>query len=173
VVHNPIPTQPSQASPIISLMQVLREVLTPYRGVSLAGFVALWVAVAMPWIEWWPASVPDFAPQGPYYVDGLDLDRHGDTLVVLALIGVVTTIFGRAGAAFLLAAATAALALAVTLHAWDNFQMLGRGETHPAEGYYLALAGSGFAVAASLVAWLDGLRRRPPASIRRARQDVR
>jgi hypothetical protein len=140
-------------------MQVLREVLTPYRGVSLAGFVALWVAVAMPWIEWWPASVPDFAPAGPYYVDGLDLDRHGDTLVLLALMGVVTTIFGRAGAAFLLAAAIAALALPVTFHAWDHFQRLGQTETRPAEGYYVALAGSGLALAASLAAWLDGFRR--------------
>jgi hypothetical protein len=154
-------------------MQVLREVLTPYRGVSLAGFVALWVAVAMPWIQWWPASVPDFAPEGPYYVDGLDLDRHGDTLVVLALIGVVTTIFGRASAAFLLAAATAALALAVTLHAWDNFQMLGRGETHPAEGYYVSLAGSGLALAASLAAWLDGRRRQQAPTMRRPRQNLR
>jgi hypothetical protein len=52
-------------------------------------------------------------------------------------MGVVTTIFGRAGAAFLVAAAIAALALAVTLHAWEQFQTLGRGETRPAEGYTL------------------------------------
>jgi hypothetical protein len=117
--------------------------------------------------------VPDFAPAGPYYVGGLDVERHRDTLVVLALISVVITAFGRAGAASLLAAATAVLALAVTLHAWDNFQMLGRGETRPAEGYYLALVASGLALAASLAAWLDSLRIQPPARVRRVRHEIR
>jgi hypothetical protein len=157
----------------ISLMQVLRELLTPYRGVAFAGFALLLVAVPMAWIEWWPASVPEFAPEGPYYVDGLDLDRHGDTLVLLGFMGLAVTAFGRAGT-FLLAAATAAFAIAVILHAWDQFQMpLAAGESQPAEGYYLALAGSGLALAASLAAWIDGLRRQPASPMRGTRQKLR
>jgi hypothetical protein len=46
-------------------MHMPRDLLNPYRGAAFAGFVVLLVAVPMAWIEWWPASVPDFAPAGP------------------------------------------------------------------------------------------------------------
>jgi uncharacterized membrane protein len=105
-----------------------------FKAVSLAGFVLLAAGVFMTW-----SDNPPFSTKGIDESDGL-------LALVIAIVGIVTTVFGRRPRAVLINASAAGLALIIALL---NLIDVSSSVADVGSGLYLSLAGAAVATAAA------------------------
>jgi hypothetical protein len=117
---------------------------TGLKAVSLAGFVALAVAVFMTW-----SDNPPFSKNGIGESDGV-------LVLVFAIIGITLTVFGRRPRAVLINAAAAGLALIFTLL---KLLDVSSSVADVGSGLYLAIAASAVATAATAMLMFSSLKK--------------
>ncbi len=128
---------------------MLRTVL---KIVSLAGFVLLAAAVFMTW-----SDNPPFSKNGFNESDGV-------LVLVIAVVGIAMTVFGRRPRAALINASAAALALIFTLL---KLLDVSGSVADVGSGLYLAIAGAAIATVASAAIMFASLKK-PEAAAKSA-----
>jgi hypothetical protein len=121
------------------------------RGTALFGFILTGIGTQLPWFRW---EMIISGREAIFEVSALDMADRGETIPVFAVVGGTVVWFASRATPIIISVLAAAISLVVVLYTYSN-PLPPIEEMELLRGFYVTLAGTVIAFAASTVHFLE------------------